>query len=196
MISVLVLPAATTFIFFARQLIYAWTGSPQIASHIWLTASLLTAGTAFNCVVSIPYAVQLAYGWTSLVFWTNLLSTFVTIPLLIILTARFEGPGAASVWLMINASYLLTQVRLMHRRYLIGERWRWYIEDCGIPLLACIAISSITAQFSFAATTRTGIIVLALVSGSLALGAAALSTPMVRRHIRGLVTAKARAFAV
>jgi O-antigen/teichoic acid export membrane protein len=196
MISVLVLPAATTFIFFARQLIYAWTGSPQIASHIWLTASLLTAGTAFNCVVSIPYAVQLAYGWTSLVFWTNLLSTFVTIPLLIILTARFEGPGAASVWLMINASYLLTQVRLMHRRYLIGERWRWYVEDCGIPLLACIAVSSITAQFSFAATTRTGIIVLALVSGSLALGAAALSTPMVRRHIRSLVTAKARAFAV
>ena len=126
-------------------------------------------------------------------FWTNLLSTFVTIPLLIILTARFEGPGAASVWLMINASYLLTQVRLMHRRFLVGERWGWYVEDCGIPLLACIAVSSISAQFSFAATTRTGIILLALISGSLALCAAALSTPLVRNQIRGLVMAKARA---
>ena len=76
------MPAAVTFIFFARQLIFAWTGSATKAAHAWLRASLLTAGTAFNCVVSIPYALQLAYGWTSLAFWTNLISAFVTIPLL------------------------------------------------------------------------------------------------------------------
>jgi O-antigen/teichoic acid export membrane protein len=195
LISVLVLPAATTFIFLARQLIYAWTGSQQTASHTWLTASLLTAGTAFNCVVSIPYALQLAYAWTGLAFWTNLVSTFVTVPLLILLTERFGGPGAASVWLLINASYLLTQVQLMHRRYLIGERLHWYLEDLAIPLLVCIAVTSIIARFSFTATSRTGILSLALLSGSLALGAAALSTPLVRKQIQGLVASKRHVFA-
>jgi O-antigen/teichoic acid export membrane protein len=196
LISVLVLPAATTFIFLAQKIIYAWTGSQQIASNTWLTASLLTAGTAFNCVVSIPYALQLAYAWTALAFWTNLVSTFVTVPLLILLTARFGGPGAASVWLLINASYLLTQVQLMHQRYLTGERLHWYLEDLAIPLLACIAVTSFIARFSFTATTRSGILSLALVTGSLALAAAALSAPLVRRQIQELVASKRDLFAI
>ncbi|HTT77547.1 MAG TPA: oligosaccharide flippase family protein [Candidatus Binataceae bacterium] len=196
LLAVLVLPAATTFIFFARQLIFAWTGSLQTASHIWLTASLLTAGTAFNCVVSIPYALQLAYGWTALAFWTNLLSMFVTVPLLLVLTARFGGPGAASVWLLINASYMLTQVQLMHRRYLTGERMRWYLQDLAIPLLACIAIASLTARFSFIATTRIEVLLLVLVNGALALSAAALSAPLVRRQIQDSFAARRDAFAV
>jgi O-antigen/teichoic acid export membrane protein len=196
LISVLVLPVATTFIFLARQLIYAWTGSQQTASHTWLTASLLTAGTAFNCIVSIPYALQLAYGCTALAFWTNLVSTFVAVPLLILLTARFGCPGAASVWLLINASYLLTQVQLMHTRYLTGERLRWYLDDLAIPLLACVVVTILVARFSFVATTRTGILSLAFVNEAGALAAAALSTPLVRKQIQDLIASKRQLLAI
>jgi hypothetical protein len=83
----------------------------------------------------------------------------------------------------------------MHRRYLIGERLHWYLEDLAIPLLVCIAVTSIIARFSFTATSRTGILSLALLSGSLALGAAALSTPLVRKQIQGLVASKRHVFA-
>jgi len=138
--------------------------------------------------------LQLAYAWTALAFWTNLASTFVTVPLLILLTARFGGPGAASVWLLINASYLLTQVQLMRRRYLIHERVHWYLEDLAIPLLVCIAVTTFIAKFSFTATSRVGILSLALLNGAIALGAAALSTPLVRKQLHVLV-AKRHVFA-
>jgi O-antigen/teichoic acid export membrane protein len=190
LISVLVMPAAVTFIFFARPLIFAWTGNHTTADYAWLSASLLTAGTACNCIVSIPYALQLAHGWTSLAFWTNLFSAFITIPLLLVLTIRFGGPGAASVWLMINASYFLTQVQLMHRRYVSGHRLRWYLEDIALPLIACAAAAALVSHFAPAADTRIGIILLAIVSGSAALAAASLAAPLVRQSLRDLVRAR------
>ena len=74
-----------------------------------------------------------------------------------ILTARFGAPGAASVWLIINASYLLTQVQLMHRRYLTGECLRWYLEDLGLPLFASLSVTAFTSHFAGGADTRIGI---------------------------------------
>jgi O-antigen/teichoic acid export membrane protein len=196
LVSMLVIPASVTFIFFARQLIFAWTGSATTAAHTWLSASLLTAGTALNCIVSIPYALQLAHGWTSLAFWTNLVSACVTIPLLLVLTARFGGPGAASVWLIINLSYLFTQVQLMHRRYLTGERLRWYLEDLGLPLFASLSVTAFTSRFAGGADTRISICLFALASGSAALAATALVTPSARKYLRELATARRQAFAV
>ena len=64
LMSVLVLPAALTVIFFAKPLIFAWTGKESVADQTALIAALLTAGSAFGCIVTIPYALQLAYGWT------------------------------------------------------------------------------------------------------------------------------------
>ncbi|HUN60012.1 MAG TPA: oligosaccharide flippase family protein [Candidatus Binataceae bacterium] len=195
-ISILVLPAATTFIFLARQLVFAWTGSQQTAAHTWLAASLLTAGTAFNCIVSIPYALQLAYGCTAIAFWTNLASAFVTVPLLLLLTARFGSSGAAAVWLLINVSYLVTQVQLMHRRFLSRECLRWYLHDLAIPLFACVVVSCLVARFSFTVTTRMGILSLALLNGVLAFGAASLSIPLIRKQIRELAASTRHAFSL
>jgi O-antigen/teichoic acid export membrane protein len=195
LMSLLVLPAASTFIFMAKPLIFAWTGNPMTAEHTWLTASLLTAGTAFNCTVSIPYAMQLAHGWTSLAFWSNLASTFVTIPLLLMLTERFGGPGAAAVWLMINSSYLATQVNLMHRRYLKAERWRWYFEDLGGPLIACVIVSGPLATMANRAGSRINVLLFALLTGGLTSGAVALATPLGRRLLREIIFAKRRALA-
>lgn len=196
LMSLLVIPAAVTFIFFARPLIFAWTGNTATADHTWRSASLLTAGTAFNCIVSIPYALQLAYGWTSLAFWTNFFSACFTIPLLLILTARFGVSGAASVWLMINASYLVTQVRLMHHRYLTGECLRWYLEDVSVPLLACLAMTAAVSWLAPTADTRLGILLLAFSNGSAALAATAVATPLVRRHLRAFARAHREAFAM
>ena len=49
--SVLVLPAALIVIFFAKPLIFAWTGKESVADRTALIAALLTAGSAFTCIV-------------------------------------------------------------------------------------------------------------------------------------------------
>ena len=75
----------------------------SVADHTALIAALLTAGSAFGCMVSIPSALQLAYGWTSLGFWSGLFSLCASIPLLLILTKYFGAAGAAGVKLIISA---------------------------------------------------------------------------------------------
>jgi O-antigen/teichoic acid export membrane protein len=140
LMSVLVLPAAATMIFFAKPLIFAWTGNELTAEHTWLLAALLTAGTAFHCLVSIPYALQLAYGWTALAFYTNLVTTTVAVPLLIAATYKFGVDGAASIWLLITVGFMLVQLPMMHQRILRGELWAWYLRDSGFPALASFVV--------------------------------------------------------
>lgn len=190
LMSVLVLPTALTVIFFAKPLIFAWTGKELVADHTSLIAALLSAGTALNCIMIIPYALQLAYGWTSLAFWANLFSLFVSIPLLLILTKHFGGAGAAGVWLMVNLSYVATYVMPMHRRLLTSERNRWFCEDVGIPLIACIAIAALLFErLTWSGTRLTAALTVAFaaaVLGSVAL----LATPLTRKQIRELVARK------
>jgi O-antigen/teichoic acid export membrane protein len=190
LMSVLVLPTALTVIFFAKPLIFAWTGKVLVADRTALIAALLTAGSAFGCMVNIPYALQLAYGWTSPAFWTNLFSLFVSVPLLLILTRYFGAAGAASVSLMVNLSYLATYVMPMHRRLLKSEGRRWFFEDVGIPLIACVTTAALLFERTGHSSTRlsAGVVVAfaAAILGSVAL----LATPLTRKHIRELVARK------
>lgn len=192
LMSVLVLPAALTMVFFARPLIFAWTGSEQTAEYTWRLAALLTAGTAFNCLVTIPFALQLAHGWTNLAFWTNLASTFVTIPLLLVLTKRYGGIGAASVWLLINASYLGTQVQLMHRRLLKNERLAWYVRDLSLPLVSCTSVALVVSRIVGFDATRVQSGLFASAAAALLFAVALFANPLVSKQIQRIVTSKRR----
>ncbi len=194
LMSILIVPTSITVVFFAKWIIFAWTGNELIASCTTLITALLIAGTGFNCVVLVPFSLQVAYGWTSLAFSTNLVYAIVTVPLLIALTNHFGAPGAASVWLMINASYLATQVPLMHRRLLRREARRWYVEDVGMPLVASIAVAALIAEFISFPATRLGSGLTAVVAGGV-IGVAALSaTPLGRTQLQNFYWLSWRVF--
>jgi O-antigen/teichoic acid export membrane protein len=187
LMSVLVLPAALTVIFFAKPLIFAWTGKELIADHTSLVAALLTAGSAVNCLLITPYALQLAYGWTRLAFWSNLFALCVSLPLLLVLTKYFGAAGAAGVWLIVNLSYLATDVIPMHRRLLAHEAKRWFFEDVGIPLAACTVSAVLLFERADYSSTRLmaglTVILAAIVLGSVGF----LATPLTRKQFRKLL---------
>jgi O-antigen/teichoic acid export membrane protein len=190
LMSVLVLPVALTVIFFARPLIFAWTGKELVAERTSLIAALLTTGSAFGCLVSVPYALQLAYGWTRLAFWSNVFALCVSIPLLLILTRYFGAAGAASVWLIVNASYLATDVMPMHRRLLRSEAKRWLFEDVGIPLIACITTAVLLFErLGYSGTRLRAALTVAFAAAILG-SVALLCTPLTRNQIRELVARK------
>jgi len=190
LMSMLAIPAALTVIFFSNPLIFAWTGKQIVADQTALIAALLTAGAAFNCIVSIPYALQLAHGWTSLAFWSSLFSLLVSIPLLLILTRHFGGAGAASVWLMVNAGYLATNVIPMHRRLLASEAKRWFFEDIGIPLLACLATAAVLSERMPRAITRPGAALTVAIAAALLASVALFTTPLTRKQLREALACK------
>lgn len=141
LVSVLVLPAALILALFSREILTLWTRNPETVENTYLLVSILVTGTALNGLMNIPYALQLAYGWTRLALVTNIVSAMLFVPLLIVATHSRGAPGAAGVWLALNAGYVLIGIPLMHRRLLPAEKWRWYTQDVGRPLLAGVAVS-------------------------------------------------------
>lgn len=141
LLAIVVLPVAATLVFFSREILSLWTQNAETATNTHLLLSLLVIGTALNALMTLPYSLQLANGWTSLSFCKNLLAVCVLVPLMVWMVDKHGAPGAAIVWIVLNASYLLLEIPLMHRRLLPKEMWHWYVFDVGFPAAAAIATS-------------------------------------------------------
>ena len=139
-VAVIIFPAATICALFGNEILAVWTGDQVIADNTYQILALLVIGTAMNGLMYIPAAIQLAHGWTRLGIYANAVGVILLVPLVIVLTQRFGGAGAASVWVILNAGYLFIALPCMHRRLLKGELRKWYCGDVGLPLLSTVCI--------------------------------------------------------
>ena len=141
LMSIIVLPAAVFTAFYSHEVLLLWTRDPVTSGNTHLILSLLIVGTALNGILNVPYALQLAYGWTRMVVGTNLVAVAFLVPLVLVLARKFGAPGAAFGWLAYNAGAALVVPILMHRRMLRGELGRWYLHDVSAPLVAATMIA-------------------------------------------------------
>jgi O-antigen/teichoic acid export membrane protein len=143
LMSVLILPPAVVLMLFSHELLLLWTQDRSIAENSYLVLSLLVAGNTLNALLSLPGALQLAYGWTRLLLVINTASVLLFAPLIYFMSLYYGGVGAAMVWILLNAGYMLVNQNLMHRRLLRGELWRWYRLDIGQPLVVTVAVAGV-----------------------------------------------------
>jgi len=142
LLVVATIPAAVIVALFSREILTIWTGNPDLVLHASLLVSLLTIGNAINGLMHIPYALQLAHGWTKLAFYQNLISVIIIGPAVYIATREWGGHGAAAAWITLNFGYLFIGIHVMHRRLLEGEKKKWYFGDILIPSVATLAIGA------------------------------------------------------
>jgi O-antigen/teichoic acid export membrane protein len=181
---VLVLAATVVLMAFAPQILQLWLGVPDTVARTHRLVTVLAAGTAMNGLMHIPYALQLASGWTTLTMVTNALALCLLVPATILLAREFGPIGAAWVWVALNAGYILIQVPIMHRRLLVGEQWRWYGIDVALPLAAAGACAGVWRIFLAPGTGPVRIAgYLAAVSAATLL-CAALATPATRELVQ------------
>jgi O-antigen/teichoic acid export membrane protein len=141
--SVIILPAAIVVSLFSPEILLLWTGNPVTVANTHIIVSILIIGTALNGLMNLPYALQLAHGWTKLALYTNIIASIVLVPMIYFLTMHYGVVGAASAWVILNAGYVLICIQIMHSRLLKGEQWRWYLNDVGIPLSAALSMALI-----------------------------------------------------
>jgi O-antigen/teichoic acid export membrane protein len=139
--SVLILPVAIVIAFFSYEIIFLWTQNTVTAENTHHLISILICGTALNGLMNLPYALQLASGWTSLSFLKNIIAVVLLVPLIIYMTKHYSATGAAVAWLVLNMGYILLEIPIMHGRLLCREKWRWYWQDICFPLAACILVA-------------------------------------------------------
>ncbi len=139
LIAVAVWPVTAVLVLFAREVVHAWTGDPRVAAQGAAVVAVLALGTALNGMMSVPWALQLAFGQLRLGLRANLVAVLVFLPSMPFLIGRFGLVGAASSWLLLNLGYVVFLLPFVHAAWLPGQSRRWYVEDLAWPAAAAFA---------------------------------------------------------
>lgn len=183
-LAVMVAAISVVLMVFSRDVLYLWTGDAATAAKVAVPLSILVAGTALNGLMNLPYALQLAHGWTRLTAGANLVALILGIPFCIWAVGHYGIVGAACLWLGINLGFVAIGVPLMHHRFMRGEMGRWYLQDILPPFIAATVVG-VLSRWLIPSLSRNlqGVLLLTAIS-SAALLAAALATPFVRRDMQ------------
>lgn len=192
LMSVAVLPVAIVVALFSREILWVWTRNDTVVQQVHLLVSLLIVGSALNGLVNVPYALQLAHGWTKLTLYQNSIAVTIVIPLLIAATQWYGAAGAASVWIMLNACYVVFSIPIMHRRLLPAEVRRWYIQDVGVPVAGGLIVAGVVRQWTPTDISLFGTIAWLLFVSGATLLTTLIVTPSTHKAIRQFVRATTR----
>lgn len=164
-LAVVIAAVALVLMVFSRDVLFLWTDSSAVAANVALPMAILVAGSALNGLMNIPYALQLANGWTRLAMGMNAASLLLGIPFCLWTVPRYGITGAACLWLLANLSSVVIGIPLMHRCLLRGEMARWYLQDVLPPFLAA-TIAAVALKWLLPPLPRTppGIALLAFAS--------------------------------
>jgi len=146
LMSVFVLPLTITIAIFAKEILALWLGGTMAAQNSHQILTLLIIGTALNALMIMPFALQLAYGWTKLAFYKNIVAIIFLVPLMVWMVQMYQGIGAAWVWIILNFGYFIFEIPIMHRRLLKGEMGKWYRRDVILPILIVTTIGLIARE--------------------------------------------------
>jgi O-antigen/teichoic acid export membrane protein len=185
--SVLILPVAIVIALFSYEIILLWTQNPATAERTHLLVSLLICGTALNGLMNLPYALQLAFGWTSLSLFKNIISMILFVPLIIYMTNHYGVTGAAIAWFALNTSDIVFVIPLMHRRILRKEKWRWYWQDVCLPLMVCTFVAGFGRIFINGPMSQFMTLQYLIIISFSTLGIAAIATPVTRSWLWAVI---------
>jgi len=143
----LVVPVTAVTVVFSYQLFALWTRNEGVARAAAPIASLLVVGTALNGLMSIPFALQLARGWTSLSVKTNVALTLVACPAVLWAAQRYGTIGAAWVWPTLMALYMAMALPAIHRALLPGLGVQWFFRDVVIPVSVAAMVAFLAGAF-------------------------------------------------
>lgn len=183
MLSVVLLPIGLIFVFFSREIMFAWTGSIITAHNTYLFVSILVSGSILMGLMILPFALQLAFAWTKLNFILNCISSIILIPALIVLVKNYGALGACFVWVTLYLVQFTVLIHFMHRRILVGEKWEWYSKDIVIPIIPPLVIMSLCRIIITDTMSKTNIILIIVIITIISLIASAMSAFHVRNYL-------------
>jgi O-antigen/teichoic acid export membrane protein len=185
LISVLIIPATLMLVFFGKNLLLLWTGNALLTQNVVPLLTLLALGTMLNGFMHTPYILTLAYGWTRLGVYQNIIAVVLLVPSVIWATLRYGAIGSAWIWLILNGGYVLIGANFMYRRLLVTEKWRWYGKDMLVPGMAVLFTGGFCVFVFPEGLSKIAELVLLLFSGILMVASAWLVLPSLPHYFLG-----------
>jgi len=141
-VAVVTVPAALVMSLFSLEILTLWTRNAQTAQHVAPLLAVYILGTALNSLMNLPYALQLAHGWTRLSLLLNLAVAIAIVPALFLAVNSFGALGAAMVWTATNLTLVCISVPATHRRLMGDSGWYWFADVTRVLLVALIVVGS------------------------------------------------------
>lgn len=184
LVTTLSAPAVMLLSFYAGGVVFMWSGNATLAENTAPILSALVLGTFLNGLMYMPGQLQVACGWTSLAIKTDIVALVALIPAIFWVVPRYGAVGAAWIWVVLNAGYILIAVQFMHRRLIPDEKWRWYFADVILPISAAMGVMLLAKQFQPASyQDRLQWLVFSFITGCLTLAASALLADRIRTRM-------------
>ena len=129
LVAMVAIPVALVLAFFAKQVLWAWTGNEEISIKAAPILTLYALGNGLLALNAFPYYLQFAKGDLKLHLIGNALFIVFLIPSLVWATWHSGAVGAGFAWLSVNLIYFLAWVPQVHRRFVKGLHTNWIIHD-------------------------------------------------------------------
>lgn len=181
--AVLVIPAAVVMAMFSKQILYIWTRDAAISEQGAMVLSLLVLGNACNGIMNIPFALQLASGWTSLSFWINVAAISFLAPATWYFASKYGVIGGAAVWCGLNAGYVFVTPQFMHRRLLQTEKLAWLKWDVLVPVIMVFLVVGLLRDIDLTGFSRPGMAMIIMLFWVGAVLTVLLVLPMARARV-------------
>jgi O-antigen/teichoic acid export membrane protein len=143
LMSVMVVPLVIVLAMFPSEVLWVWQRNAVIVTSTHSLITLLVIAVGLHGLAHIPWAIQMAYGWTRPAFNINLGAVCLCFPLIYLFTSHYGPIGAASALVIVHFVTLAAMVFMTHRRLLAGGLVRWCLSDIGRPTLAALAIATL-----------------------------------------------------
>ncbi|RID99991.1 lipopolysaccharide biosynthesis protein [Simplicispira hankyongi] len=143
MVAVIAIPACLVLAFFAKQVLWVWTGDAHAAAYAAPVLRLYALGNGFLAMAAFAYYLQFAKGDLKLHLIGSALFISFLLPSLVWATWRYSAIGAGYAWLVSNAIYFFFWVPVVHSRFSYGLHFRWLLHDVcaiGLPVLVTAKI--------------------------------------------------------
>jgi O-antigen/teichoic acid export membrane protein len=186
LVSVMIVPAALMLAFFAENILLLWTGNAVLAQNAAPLLVLLVLGTMLNGLMHIPYMLTLAYALPGIAVRQNVVAVVLLVPAILWATPRYGAIGAAWIWFILNAGYVLLGMHYLHRHLLTQEKWRWYCLDIGLPAWVVVVVAA-SWMIHPDTLTAAGEFAWILVSGAAAFLGSAIAAPTLRGRLRSVI---------
>ncbi|MGE8359079.1 hypothetical protein [Pseudomonas sp.] len=132
-VSLVLTPVATAFVFFPKIIIYGWSGSYELSEAVSVYLPLLAAGNLFSGIMVLPFMLEYVSGRVSLVLKANFFAVVFFCFFLLLVVPVWGGIGAALGWFFLNFSYFIFMGWLLHKDFALKDRLGWYFVDVLLP---------------------------------------------------------------
>jgi O-antigen/teichoic acid export membrane protein len=134
LLCVICIPTTLVLAFFAKQVLWVWTGNVEIAQKAAPVLMLYTLGNGILGISSLTYCLQCAKGDLRLHLIETPLFLAVFLPSLLWSVGKYGIDGAGYAWFFTMTLFFLFWLPLIHKRFFKGQHLSWLVHDVGLVL--------------------------------------------------------------